>query len=298
MDSLPDLESLRCFVLAATSNNFRSAARRAALSPAAFGARIRRLEEGLGLRLFARTTRSLALTPRGAALLPSAQRCVDAAEACVQPASEAPPVPFDVVLGSRFEVGLTWVVPALAPLERARPERRLHLVFGDVLELVPRVLSDEMHLLLTTASIKNPKLVVTPLMEIEYALVAAPRTLARKPLLRPEDAGHHRLMDLDDDLPLFRFFREARSPREAWVFREMQCLGLIGAIRARALEGIGIAVLPRFYISEDIAKGRLRVLMPSTRLKKNTLRAVWRKGQPYEGELREIARELAQRMQI
>ena len=43
-----DLTSLQCFVAAATLLNFRAAASRVALSPAAFTERIRRLEEEIG----------------------------------------------------------------------------------------------------------------------------------------------------------------------------------------------------------------------------------------------------------
>jgi hypothetical protein len=57
-----DLESLRCFVHAAAELSFRVAAKACALSPAAFGDRIRRLEEDLGAPLFERTTRKVTLT--------------------------------------------------------------------------------------------------------------------------------------------------------------------------------------------------------------------------------------------
>src|SRR5689334_25354523 len=68
--SAPSLsfESLRCFLAAARLLNFRNASRAVALTPAAFGQRIRQLEEQLGVELFARTTRSVSLTERGIAL--------------------------------------------------------------------------------------------------------------------------------------------------------------------------------------------------------------------------------------
>src|SRR6185503_13753548 len=97
---LPDLESLHCFVRAATSPSFRAAARSVALSPAAFGDRIRRLEEELGARLFQRTTRRVALTPEGTRLLPQARRCLEEAERCraVLGSEEGPP--FELLIGT------------------------------------------------------------------------------------------------------------------------------------------------------------------------------------------------------
>jgi LysR family glycine cleavage system transcriptional activator len=292
---LPDLESLRCFVLAATYANFRTAARKAALSPAAFGARIRRLEEQFGQRLFVRTTRRVALTPRGAELLPQAKSCLDEAERCAEPLDREKPVPFDLCIGSRFDVGLRWVLPAFGPLERARPERRLHTAFGDVDDLLPRVFRDEVHCVLTSARLNDPKLVSAPFREIDYLFVGAPSLVKKNPLARPEDAGRHTLIDFDDDLPLFRFFSEARPAKESWTFRNRQYLSMIAAVRARVLEGVGVAVLPEFYVGEDIARGRLKVLVPGTKPKSNSVRAVWRKGHPYESEIRDLAAELAAR---
>jgi hypothetical protein len=49
---LPDLDSLRCFVQAVTFASFRTAARKVALSPAAFGARIRRLDSATSITDF------------------------------------------------------------------------------------------------------------------------------------------------------------------------------------------------------------------------------------------------------
>jgi DNA-binding transcriptional LysR family regulator len=292
---LPDLESLRCFVLAATSTNFRGAARKAALSPAAFGARIRRLEQEFGQRLFARTTRRLTLTQRGAELLPYAESCIEQAERCAEPFVNDAPAPFDLVLGARFDVGLRWVVSAFSELERARPERRLHMAFGDARKLLPRIHRDEVHCVLTSARLNDPKLASTPFREIEYVLVGAPSLVKKNPLSRPEDARRHTLIDFNDDLPLFRFFVDARPAEEVWAFQKHQYLGIIAAMRMRLLEGAGVAVLPAYYVADDTSRGRLKVLIPQTKLKSSTLRAVWRKGHPYENEILELARDLAAR---
>ena len=57
-----DTQTLQCFVEATRAESFREAARVVALSPAAFGQRIQRLEEQLGVALFRRTTRSVTTT--------------------------------------------------------------------------------------------------------------------------------------------------------------------------------------------------------------------------------------------
>src|SRR3954469_8419447 len=75
-----DFDSLRCFDAAATTLNFRAAAGRVHLSPAAFSDRMQRLEESLGATLFERTTRQVNLSDAGRRLLPLARELLAGAE--------------------------------------------------------------------------------------------------------------------------------------------------------------------------------------------------------------------------
>jgi LysR family glycine cleavage system transcriptional activator len=290
---LPDLESLRCFVSAATELNFRVAARGVALSPAAFGDRIRRLEEHLGAPLFARTTRKVTLTPQGERLLLQARRCLDEAERCALAVASDVKVPFEIVIGTRFELGMSWVVPSLARLERTRPERRLHVYFGDTVDLLPRLLRGEIHCMISSARLTTAGLGFARLHEEEYVFVAARALLDKMPVRGPRDAERHVLLDVHGDLPLFRYFLDARPADEVWAFERIQLLGGIAGVRARALEGAGVAVLPLYYVRRDLAQRRLKRLLPATKLPSDWFRLTWRAGQPREPELRELASELA-----
>lgn len=71
-----DLKALRCFAVLAEELNFSRAATRLNLSQPALSSQIRTLEIRLGLTLFERTTRQVALSDSGAKLLPSVQRLI------------------------------------------------------------------------------------------------------------------------------------------------------------------------------------------------------------------------------
>jgi len=64
-----DLNDLQAFLAVARAGGFREGARATAGSASALSEAIRRLETQLGVRLFNRTTRSVALTEAGASLL-------------------------------------------------------------------------------------------------------------------------------------------------------------------------------------------------------------------------------------
>ena len=77
-----DLHQLRCFVAVAEELHFGRAAQRLGMLPSALGRHIRLLEEDLGTRLLARTTRNVALTEDGAALLDEARAARPGGAAC------------------------------------------------------------------------------------------------------------------------------------------------------------------------------------------------------------------------
>ena len=190
---------------------------------------------------------------------------------------------------------MSWLVPSLAALERARPERQLHVYFGDTGDLAPKVLRQELDCMVTSARLSLAGLSHAPLHEERYVFVAARALLAHTPLRRPDDAGEHVLLDAHPDLPLFRYFVDARPSRESWAFRHVQRLGTIGAIRARVLEGAGVAVLPHYFVRKDLASKRVVQLFPNTRMATDRFRLSWRTGHSYERELYALAAELSAR---
>lgn len=290
---LPDLDSLRCFEAAAAHLNFRVAAERVALSPAAFSDRIRRLEEQLGARLFERSTRRVALTAAGRRLLPQARRCLEEARRCaavVRDDGTAPP--FALRIGTRFELGMSWLVPALSPLRAERPERTLHLYFGDGPDLLERLERGAVDAFVASLRLTSADLDYALLHDEEYAFVAHPDLLAAEPLRAPEDARRHVLIDSHPDLPLFRYFLEARPPDEFWAFGGREYLGTIAAIRHRVLERAGVAVLPRYFVAPDLAAGRLVEPHPDTPLQPDRFRLVWRRDHPLAPELRALGETL------
>lgn len=291
---LPDLESLRCFDAAASHGSFRVAARAVALSPAAFGDRIKRLEGQLDVPLFVRTTRRIALTQAGLRLVPYARHLLDEAARCHTIAhARDVALPFALTLGTRFELGLSWITPALPRLQARRPERTMHLVFGDSADLLVRVRQGLLDCVVTSSRLTSGELAYEMLHDEDYVLVASTRLVRRQPLARAKDAASHVLIDASPDLPLFRYFLDAQRSGDVWGFARTEYLGTIGAIRLRLLQGVGLAVLPRYFVAPDLRAHRLARLLPAAPLQRDAFRLVWRTGHPRETELRALAAELA-----
>jgi LysR family transcriptional regulator, glycine cleavage system transcriptional activator len=290
---VPDLESLRCFEAAASHLSFRVAARAVALSPAAFGERIKRLEETVGAPLFTRTTRRVALTAAGSRLLPQARRTLDEARRCLEVAAgDGAPLPYDLVIGTRFELGLSWLAPSLGALAEARPERTLHLHFSDSDALVQRVQHGTIDAAVTSARLAVPDLEIAVIHPEAYVFVGAARLLRRQPLRGPGDAAAHTLLDAAADLPLFRYFQDGLPRGAWWRFGRVISLGTIAAVRLRVREGGGVAVLPRYFVAEDLRRRTLLPLVPRVKPGSDMFRLVWRAGHPRTAELHTLADEL------
>ncbi len=291
----PSLDSLRCFVEAARFLNFRSAAKAVALTPAALGQRIRQLEEMMGHQLFHRTTRSVTLTEHGLALLPHAQHALEAAQECVRAGrGELAPPPTEIVLGTRHELGLSWVVPALSVLKEELPHLTIHLYFGSGLDLLAHSASLEIDCAITSSRMMDPRLDAFQLHLEEYVFVGGVDALEDNPLERPDEAANHTLIDINESLPLFRYWRDAPGGVDSMRFGFVRRVGTIAAIRSLVVQGDGVAVLPRYFVQEDIDAGRLQIIMPAVTPVNDYFRLVFRSDDPKRSLFERMARKLAE----
>ena len=139
-NQLPDLESLRCFVAAAQTDSFRKAAKLVHLSPSAFTERIQKLERQIDAPLFVRSTRKISLSTEGMRLLEYAKALLVQAERFHQLATQEQ-TQVALTMGTRYELGLSYLLPFLERQKIQAPHQDLHLFFGDAPSLTEALLS-------------------------------------------------------------------------------------------------------------------------------------------------------------
>ncbi len=286
MTDVPSAINLACFVAAAEHLNFARAARQIALTPSAFGQRIRQLEETLQAELFERTTRSVALTPRGRALLPVARETLRQLHACAEAVhlDTEPPVHFTV--GTRYELGLSWMVPSIVALEQERSTWRVESYFGSSAEIIAQLEAGVLDAVVTSAPIARAKWATELLHPETYTFVAAPALLADAPFRSTTDASTHTLLDVDATLPLARYLL---SSAPAMAFASARSCGTHAAVHQLAAAGVGVAVLPTYAIEADLADGTLVPLLPHVALLSDTFRLIYRADAPLAPAFRAFA---------
>lgn len=108
------LANLASFVRSAETGSFSEAARRLGLTPAAVSRNVSILEKNIGVRLFQRSTRKLALTEAGERFLPGVRRHLEGLEGAIASVARDTGEPAGVLkLSLSPTFGLTYILPLL-----------------------------------------------------------------------------------------------------------------------------------------------------------------------------------------
>ncbi|MCM5571104.1 LysR family transcriptional regulator [Burkholderiaceae bacterium FT117] len=169
------IRQMQAFRTVAEAGSFSEAAERLHLSQPALSAAIRKLEETLGVRLFDRTTRRIALTPEGQELLRLSARLIDEFEAVTGDLSDyLARRRGRVVVAALPSLAAITLPPALARLKAAHPG--IDVAIRDTLhdEIQEMVRSGAADFGLTVAPAPGSGLAFRPLIVDRFVLVCPP----------------------------------------------------------------------------------------------------------------------------
>ncbi|NMG65411.1 transcriptional regulator GcvA [Azoarcus indigens] len=269
---LPPLNALRAFEAAARHLSFKHAAEELSVTPTAISHQIRGLEEALGVPLFRRLTRALELTPEGEAMLPKITAGLDCFAAGVEKVREMAGTPggrLDVIAPPSF--ASRWLVPRLHRFYADHPAVELHLasalraIDGSAGRDGPGedLRGERPQLWIRFGAGRYPGFRTELLFRPGYTPVCSPRLLhARTPLKEAADLRFHNLIHDDTILDL----RERPSWAE-WLKAAglEEGIGTRGGLHftdpalaiAAAMDGLGVALVPKPMVSAELADGRL-----------------------------------------
>lgn len=237
-----EIDSLRAFVAVAEAGGFTAAGARLGRTQSAVSVRIRRLEEVLGRRVFARTSRSLALTRDGELLLGYARRMLELHEETVRRFAE-PEVAGELRLGVAEYFVPDHLPQVLARFVRVHPRVHIEVRVGLSLDLVPAV--EQGSLDLAIAKREEGELRGRPIRREHLCWAAAPG------LALPPDQPVPLCL-----LPAPCVFRARalaglRAAGRPWrhAYTSQSQMGVIAAARA----GLGVTALCASMVPPDLA---------------------------------------------
>jgi DNA-binding transcriptional LysR family regulator len=260
-----DLGKLRVFLEASRSGSYTAAARRLNVTQSAVSHAIRALEEAVGARLVEWRQRQFTLTDEGEYLQRVCQRVfrdLDEAEHVLAGRSAA--LTQVVTVGATVEFGTSVLVRKLRPLLDRVPWLRLDFRFRD--DLSPLLLRDEVDLAVDCTAHAHPSVQATSLFREKYLLVASPSFLATHPIRKAMDLESAPVLSLDKAgtwwANALRAFPGRERPVLGQVIEVNQVRGMVHA----ALEGYGVALLPKYTVQGKVDRGELVPVFPKLRL--------------------------------
>ncbi|PSJ52210.1 LysR family transcriptional regulator [Pseudaminobacter soli (ex Li et al. 2025)] len=274
MKTLDPLDGIAAFLTVSTHLSFSKAADELGMSRATVGAQVRQLEDRLGIRLFQRSTRRIALTEAGAAyrealsgILPQIREAERAAtsfqkEAVGRLRVSAPP-----------DLGQLVIVPAVSEFLKLNPAVSIEL---DLSHRAVNLIEDGFDLAIRGRLSVDINLITRQLATSLIVICAAPDYIADHGAPEtPHDLARHACLHFAElrwgrIWPFSRNGEEFRIP----IVPRLELNHSLG-LRDAALLGAGIVLLPDFIVGDDIRQGRLVRLLPDWDIGTIQLQAVY-----------------------
>jgi DNA-binding transcriptional LysR family regulator len=271
---LDNFGQLNVFIQAAETRNFTLAGRNLGISSSGVGKAVARLEDRLGVRLFHRSTRSIALTPEGVLFLERCQRIqgeIELAEAELTQTRGAPRGKLHVSLPL---VGML-MTPALTGFMRAYPSVELDLDFTDrIVDLI----NEGFDVVVRTGEASDSQLLTRSLGAFGHLLVGSPAYFERHGMPQtPEDlTGHaclHHKYPATGKLAPWRLSRD--GVELAIDLPRTVVASTIEPLVQMAEQGMGVACLPDYAVHEQLRRGRLVSALEAHVNHRGVFRALW-----------------------
>lgn len=256
------LTELEAVLAIATRGSFRAAALELGLSTTALSNLIGKVERQLGVRLFNRTTRSVALTDAGRSFVEQVTPALRSIREAIAAVRSQQATPSGTLRINAFASGAREILqPLVLAFLRRYPDVHVDLVTeGRIVDIV----AEGFDLGLRTADLVPSDMIAVPLGPARrFAVVATPAYLERhgRPQVPPDLLGHRCIRIRLPNGALYRWhFEKKGTPLQIDVVGPITLDETSLALIA-VQEGIGIGFFMEADVREDIAAGRLeRVL--------------------------------------
>lgn len=255
---LPPLNALRAFEVAARQGSFARAAEELEVTPAAVSHQVKRLEDYLGLRLFRRLARGLALTEPGEQILPEVSAAFRGLASCTD-ALRSSAANRTVTVTVAPSLASRWLVPRIEHFRRRHAGFELRV---DARHEIVDLRRDDVDVALRYGPGDYAGLHVERLPERSVFPVCSPSLLEQGPPLRSlADLAGHTLIHVE-----WRHTRRLVPDWESWLASvgappidttAGPRFGQQSMAVEAALAGWGIALADDLIAGNDLAAGSL-----------------------------------------
>ena len=270
-----ELRQLRTFVVVAELRHFGKAASLCNLSQPAVSHRIALLEEELGAKLLNRAARRVSLTVAGEVFLEEARRILGAVDRAHERMEEvARGAVGRIRLGATPTPGLYLLPPLLAKYRCEHQAYDLRFEIGPMHQIAERVARNDLDMAIVAGALPSGELKARSLSSDEFVIIALPNgLLARARTLKPGQLETETWLVREEGSDTRRqaaawWHRHRIAPSRTMMFDNPD------AVKRAVMGGLGIAMVSRLSVTDDLAARRLAVLPVKATLPARDIRVV------------------------
>lgn len=260
------LRRMALFAHVVRYGSFSAASRALDLATSVLSAAVSQLEIELGVRLLHRTTRRLSLTEVGQDYYQQCVAMLAAAEAAQELIAESSgEIAGRLRISAASDVAENIILPALHPLTRAHPKLLLDIQVADN---IVDMASQQIDLSIRSGWMRDSSLVARKLADLHEVLVASPAYLKKSGIPQhPEDLSRYQIIAmtrLSDPTTLTLKNKEGHTVKVSLPPSAMT--DSVRLLVHMAVEGMGLARLPSYAVSQDLRANRLVTVLDSWQL--------------------------------
>jgi DNA-binding transcriptional LysR family regulator len=270
--------TMQSFVRVVRAGSFTLAASQLGLSRALVSRHIIDLEGRLGVRLLNRSTRALDLTDEGRQYLDFCEqmfRDIELKEDELAAVRAAPAGTLRILAPSSF--GSMHIADAAVGFAKVQPRLKISLLLENTWFRQEDFSQRGLDMALRFAPIRKSTMIAKDIAEFAWVVCASPDYLARRGRpQKPADLSSHACLIHSNALPddhMWRF----QGPKGGITVRvtgEMYSNSAL-ALRKAAMAGLGIALVPRYVVADDLAAGTLVSILNRFRVPSRMLHAIY-----------------------
>lgn len=255
------LNRIRTFMAVVDAGSFTRAAERLLISKSMASVHVKSLEEHLGIALLVRNPRGLSMTEAGEALYRDFTHIFGSIQQSLDSVAEHHhSLSGTLRLTATAEFGERFILPLLGKFCRAHPRLKVSYHADSSLN---DMISERLDLAVRLGRLQDSSLRSRRLARFDILLVAAPRWLEHHPLNAVADLnGADWIANTNLKAPTHWVLRHSSQPDFTLRATARFHANSSAAIRAMTLAGLGVAILPKWMVDEDIEQGRLVQLFP------------------------------------
>ena len=249
------------FIAVVKAESFAGAARALGITSSAVSKQVQNLEQDLQVKLLNRTTRKVSVTEEGAVYYERAARALEdlqEAQDQIYELKSRPRGPLKVSFPQ--SLGIKYFAQAIASFAAMYPEVELDVSLD---ERFVDIVNEGFDLAVRIGSLKDTSLIARRMATCPFVICASADYLEMNGTPKtPDDLAHHNVLAFTGNSGLHEWRYEDAAGQIGQVGLSGSFKSDSGDILCRAaLEGVGVAILPVFYVAEHLKNQELQAVL-------------------------------------